>query len=67
MSAIIPEWVEQISQSVHEDLHILLAALKGVMDSAPCGPLQPHPHARLARLWHWLVICARSWTVNYQR
>ena len=38
-----------------------------VVDSAPCGPLQPHPHARPARLWHWLVICARSWAVNYQR
>ena len=30
MSAIIPEWVEQISQSVHEDLHILLAVLNAL-------------------------------------
>ena len=27
MRAIIPEWIDPIRQSVHEDLHVLLVAL----------------------------------------
>ena len=30
MRAIIPEWVDPISQRVHEDLHILLVALNAL-------------------------------------